>query len=158
MSLWIIPVRLPVVEALVSAPPQEVFGWITSFTKNTTGGGSRVLSTEENGDLIVEFVTVMFGLMGRRKVHKTIERVTLEPPGNVRFEGVQGPLDVLRDRFTLSATEGGTLFRYESTVGLKGSVFGWLLCHTYVRALLGRFMRQHVDKIRDHFAALPSNR
>ena len=138
--------------SLVAAPPEDVYAWVTSFTKNTTPGGSRVLSAEDNGDLICEFVSVVFGLLGRRKVHRTIERVTLEPPNEVRFRGVEGPLDLLSDRFTLQAVEGGTLFRYESTVGLWGSVFGWLLCQTYVRAVLGRFRRDHVAKIREHFA------
>ncbi len=146
------PVVLPSVEAIVPASPETVFEWVTAFKENTTGGGSRVLNTEENGDLIVEFVTVVFGLMGRRKVHRTVERVTLESPHEVRFQGVKGPLSVLRDRFTLQEVEGGTQFRYESTVGLPGSIFGWLLCQTYVRALLGRFMSQHVEKIREHFA------
>jgi hypothetical protein len=152
VSFWVIPVRLPAVEAVVAAPPADVFEWVTSFTQNTTGGGSRVLRREPDGDLTCEFVSVVIGLLGRRKVHRTIERVTLTPPTEVRFRGVEGPLDLLSDRFTLQAVEGGTLFRYESTVGLPGSVFGWLLCQTYVRAVLGRFMRDHVAKIRDHFA------
>jgi Polyketide cyclase / dehydrase and lipid transport len=152
MSFWVMPVRLPAVEAVVTAPTTDVFEWVTSFTTNTSAGGSRVLSTEENGDLVCEFVSVVVGLLGRRKVHRTVERVTLEPPGEVRFQGMQGPLDLLRDRFTLTEVSDGTLFRYESTVGLPGSVFGWLLCQTYVRAVLGRFMRDHVAKIRDQFA------
>jgi hypothetical protein len=151
VSFWVISVRLPAVEAEVPAPPEDVFAWVTSFTQNTSAGGSRVLSTEENGDLVCEFVSVVFGLLGRRKVHRTIERVTLDPPREVRFRGMKGPLDLLSDRFTLQAVDGGTLFRYESTVGLKGSVFGWLLSQTYVRVVLGRFMRDHVAKIRAHF-------
>jgi hypothetical protein len=158
MSLWVMPVSLPAVEAVIPAPPDAVFEWVTSFTKNTTQGGSRVLSTEENGDLICEFVSVVYGLMGRRKVHRTIERVTLEPPAEVRFQGMRGPLDLLSDRFTLTPVEGGTLFRYESTVGLKGSVLGWLLCRTYVCVVLGRFMRDHVAKIGEHFASQASSR
>lgn len=151
MSFWVMAVELPAVEVLVPAPVEDVFEWVTSFRQNTSGGGSRVLSTEENGDLVCEFVSVVFGLLGRRKVHRTIERVTLEPPSEVRFQGMKGPLDLLSDRFTLRSVEGGTQFRYESTVGLKGSVFGWLLCQTYVRAVLGRFMRVHAQKVREHF-------
>jgi hypothetical protein len=152
VSLWVLPVRLPAVEAVVSAPREEVFDWVTSFMRNTSGGGSRVLRTEKNGEHVAEFVSVVYGLLGRRKVHRTIERVRLEPPREVRFQGMEGPLDLLHDRFELTEVEAGTRFRYESTVGLRGSVFGWLLCQTYVRVVLGRFMRKHVSDIQNHFA------
>ena len=99
--------------------------------------------------LIVEFRTTVTGLLGGRKTHRTVERVTLSEPSEIRFEGLEGPLDLLRDRISLVEENGGTRLRYESTFGLKGSFLGWLLGMLYVKRVLSRFMQQHLRQLRD---------
>lgn len=151
MSLWVIPVRLKPEQAVLNANPHEAFMKVTSFTRTNSTIGPRVLSREPDGSLIVEFRSAVRGLLGRRKVHVTVERVTLSEPYEVTFQGIKGPLDLLSDRFTFAEAPAGTIFTYESTVGFKGSLLGWLLCQTYVRVVLGRFMRQHVEGIKAQF-------
>ena len=149
MSLWVMPLRLKPAEVYVHASQAEVFARLTAFRENKLPNAwPRVLEQEASGALLVEFRTAVTGLLGRRKLHRTAERVTIDEPAEVRFEGVEGPLDLLRDRLSAEPFEGGTLVRYESTVGLRGSIFGWLLCLLYVRPVMQRFMAQHLAELK----------
>ena len=150
MSLWVMALRLTPAEVYVDASQAAVFARLTAFRENRLPNAwPRVLEADESGSsLLVEFRTPVTGLLGRRKVHRTVERVTIDEPNEVRFQGVEGPLDLLSDRISVEAFEGGTLVRYESTVGLRGSVFGWLLCLLYVRPVLGRFIKQHLMQLK----------
>ncbi len=148
MSFWIIPVQMEAAEIQVDAEMYAVSRNLTSFAAATGSIGPKVLAREEGGTLLVEFRTAVRGFLGRRKTQHTVERVTLREPDEVLFEGVEGPLDLLRDRISLVAEGTGTRVRYESTVGLKGSLFGWLICKLYVRRVLGRFMQQHLTQMK----------
>ena len=149
MSVWIIPVQMEAAEIQVEAEKSEVFRKLTSFATNRGSIGPKVLVREETGTLLVEFRTAVTGLLGRRKTHRTVERVTLNEPDQILFKGVEGPLDLLIDRISLIAAAGRTRVRYESTIGLKGSVFGWLICRLYVRRVLSKFMQKHLSQLRD---------
>jgi hypothetical protein len=152
MSWWAIPVVMPPAQAFVPAAPDDVFEYLTAFAWEPNEGGPKVLRQEPDGTLLVEFQSQVTGLLGRKKTHRTVERVTLVPPHELRFRGVKGPLDLLSDRISLEPEGHGTRVTYESTVGLGGSVGGWLLCQTYVRLVLGRFMRKHVEGIAARFS------
>jgi hypothetical protein len=149
VDLWVMPLHLKPAEVYVDASPAEVFARLTAFRDNKLPNAwPRVLQEEESGSLLVEFRTAVTGLLGRRKIHRTVERVTIREPDEVRFQGVEGPLDLLSDRIFVESFEGGTLVRYESTVGLWGSVFGWLLCYLYVRPVMQRFMNLHLKQMK----------
>lgn len=79
---------------------------------------------------------------------RTVEWVTLHEPEAIDFEGVEGPLPFLRDRFELADTGGCTSFRYESTFGLKGWIVGWLIGRRRVKSRLSRFMREHTHVLK----------
>lgn len=149
MSWWVIPVRLPPVEVHIHADPQLAFEVLTAFgAKLPDGASSRVLRDEGNRKL-VEFHSSVPGFLGRTKRYRTVEWVTLDPPNEVRFQGVEGPLDFLEDRFVLRDDgRGCTSFRYESTAGVKGWLGGWLIARTYVRWVLGRFMGEHTLELK----------
>ena len=136
-------------EIEVDAEQSAVFRKLTSFAVGNASIGPKVLIREESGTLLVEFRTKVSGFLGRTKTHRTVERVTLKEPNEVLFQGVEGPLDLLNDRISLVIEGAGTGVRYESTVGLKGSIFGWLICRFYVRRVLGKFMRQHLNQMKD---------
>ncbi|HEU0073768.1 MAG TPA: SRPBCC family protein [Dehalococcoidia bacterium] len=150
LNIWIIPLQLKTAEVYLHAGRDEVFARLTGFRENRLPNAwPRVLEADESGSsLLVEFRTPVTGLLGRRKLHRTVERVTIDEAAEVRFEGVEGPLDLLHDRFSTEPFEGGTLVRYESTIGLRGSVFGWLLCLLYVRPVMQRFMVQHLTQLK----------
>lgn len=151
----VIPVRLPPQEVHIHADRRLVFQVITAFgaSQGIEEGASQVLRREDDGRLLVEFHTPGPGLFGRRKVYRTVERVTLHEPERVEFDGVEGPLSLLRDRFTLEADGNCTQFRYESEVGLRWWLLGWLVTTLYVRPLLRRMMRQHLEELKDTIEA-----
>lgn len=151
MKLWIIPIKMKAAEVHINADRLRVYKRLTSFAVDGSIAGPTVLAREESGALIVEFRTTVTGLLGGKKTHRTVERVTLSAPAEIRFEGLEGPLDLLRDRISLAEENGGTRVRYESTFGLRGSILGWLLGTLYVKRVLGRFMQQHLRQLKDSY-------
>ncbi len=149
MSLWIVPIRMEPAEVQIDAPRPLVYARLTLFTAEGATEGPTVLRREASGALIVEFRSTVRGLLGGEKTHRTVERVTLSEPEELRFLGLEGPLALLRDRISLIEAGSGTLVRYESTFGLKGSILGWLLGIAYVKRVLARFMRAHLSKLKD---------
>ena len=122
------------------------FQVLTAFgAKKSDGPGSRVLK-DEGDRLLVEFVTPM----GKgSKTVKTQEWVTLNEPGEIRFSGVKGPLQLLEDRFTLEDDNGCTNFRYESTIGVRGWWLGWLIARYYAKPIVERLMRAHMPEMKE---------
>lgn len=155
MNWWIIPVTLKPAEIDIDRPIETVFRYVTPF-RHEQSKRPRLLKREPEGLLLVEFDSQVRGLLGGVKTYRTVERVWLNEPYEIRFQGVEGPLDLLSDRFLFTETRSGTHMRYESSVGLRGSILGWLLCQTYVRIVLGRFMRKHVAELKRNIeAAVP---
>ena len=86
MKLWIIPIKMKPAEVHVNADRMRVYKWLTSFADNGPAGGPKVLAREGPGKLIVEFRTTITGLLGGRKTHRTVERVTLSEPSGVLMD------------------------------------------------------------------------
>ena len=148
MGWWVIPVRLPALEVHIQADPRLAFEVLAAFgAKQGDDASSRVLQ-DEGDKKLVEFHSSTRGFFGRTKHYKTVEWVTLDPPNEVLFEGIEGPLDHMEDRLSLSEQDGCTCFRYESTVGVKGWLGGWLVTQTYIRWVLGKFMREHTESLK----------
>ncbi len=147
----LIPVRLPPQEVHIHADQRLAFQVITAFgvSQGLDGSHSKVLRREDDGRILVEFHTQGPGLFGRPKLYRTVERVTLHEPGRVEFDGVEGPLTLLEDRFFLEADGNCTCLRYESRFGLRGWLVGWLVSVLYVRPLMRRMMRQHLEEMKD---------
>ncbi len=148
MSAWIIPIRLEPVECHIHADRRLAFQVLTAFgAKQEDGSASRVLADEGHRKL-VEFVTPIPSARHGSRTYRTVEWVTVREPEEIRFDGIEGPLALLRDRFVLLDEVGCTRFRYESTIGLRGSVVGWLVGHRRVRPTLQRFMRRHSRQLK----------
>lgn len=142
---WVIPIEMEPVEVHVHADRRLAFQVLSAFgAKQPDGGSSRVLR-DEAGRTLVEFHTVM---PRGRGVLRTVEWVTLHEPEAIDFQGVEGPLDLLRDRFVLEDVGGCTRFRYESTFGVQGGIVGWLRGRFYVRPRLAGFMREHARALK----------
>ena len=145
-----IPVRLPPMEVHIHADRRLAFQVITAFGASVAGAAasSRVLS-REGRRLLVEFHTPAPGLLGGRKVYRTVEWVTPREPEAVEFETVEGPLSMMRDGFTLQAEGGCTRLRYESEFGIRGGVVGWLISWLYVRPRMRRLMGEHLRELKE---------
>ena len=146
--MWVIPIRMDAVEIHIHADRRLAFQVLTAFgTAQPDGSSSRVLRDEGHRKL-VEFHSLMPTSTGGKKVYRTVEWVTLYEPEAIDFQGVEGPLALLRDRFILDDVGGCTQFRYESTFGMKGWIFGWLRGQFYVKPLLCRFMHEHTRQLK----------
>ncbi len=154
--LFPIPIRLPDVEVEIKADRRLAFQVLTAFgASQGSEGASRVLSKDGN-QLLVEFKVPMGGPFGGRKIHCTVECVALREPELIEFEGVKGPLPLLKDRFVLEERGACTRFRYESTFGVRGWIPGWIVGMLYVRPMMKRFMRQHVEELKETIEARAS--
>ena len=146
--MWVIPVRMEAVETHIHADRRLVFQVLTAFGASQSDGGSSTVLRDEGHRKLVEFRSLIPTAAGSKQMVRTVEWVTLHEPEAIDFEGVEGPLDLLRDRFVLDDVAGCTRFRYESTFGLKGWIVGWLAARFRVKPLLGRFMREHTRQLK----------
>lgn len=144
----VIPIRLDPVEIHIHADRRLAFQVLTAFAAQQSDGGSSRVLREEEGRKLVEFHSAISTFGGCKTRVRTVEWVTLHEPEAIDFEGVEGPLTLLRDRFVLEDVGGCTRLRYESSFGLKGGLFGWLKGIFYVRPLLSRFMREHARELK----------
>lgn len=139
---------LPPVECHIHADRRLAFEVLTAFgARQEDGGSSRVL-VDEGPRKLVEFRTPIPNARGGETMYRTVEWVMLREPEEIRFEGVEGPLTLLKDRFLLRAEDGCTGFRYESVIGVGGSVAGWILAQRRVRPRVERFMIHHVQRLK----------
>jgi hypothetical protein len=149
----IIPIRLAPVALHIHADRRLAFEVLTAFGARQEDGGSSAVLRDEGDRKLVEFHSVIPTPGSGRKIYRTVEWVTLHAPDEIRFEGVEGPLDLLQDRFLLQDVEGCTLFRYESTIGIRGGPVGWLRGQFVVRPILRRFMLAHSCKLKETIEA-----
>lgn len=137
----ILRIRLKPMELHIHADRRLAFQVLSAFGAPRDDGSSSTVLKDEGTRKLVEFHSVIPTSWGRSKMYRTVERVTLLEPEEIRFEGVEGPLDLLQDRFVLRNLDGCTLFRYESIIGIKGGLAGWLKGQLLVRPTLTRFRR-----------------
>ena len=157
----ILPIRLTPVERHIHADRRLAFQVLTAFGVRQEDGSSSMVLKAEGDRKLVEFHSVIptfrHGQKRGQKMYRTVEWVTLLEPEEIRFEGVEGPVDLLQDRFVLQNLDGCTLFRYESTIGIKGGFAGWLKGQILVRPTLSRFMRDHSHRLKETIEARAKN-
>ena len=141
-------------EVHIHADRRLAFQVITAFGASAqTGETSTKVLSREADRLLVEFHIPVRGLFGRQKVYRTVEWVTQDEPGEITFEGVEGPLALLRDRMLLEAAGGCTWLRYESQFGLKWGIAGWLVAMLVLRPIMQRFVRSHLQELKETIEA-----
>ncbi len=148
-----VQIRLKPVELHIHADRRLAFQVLTAFGARQEDGNSSTVLKDESDRKLVEFHSVIPTFGSGQKTYRTVEWVTLLEPEEIRFEGVEGPLALLQDRFVLRDLDGCTLFRYESIFGMKGGVAGWLKSQLLVRPTLSRFMRNHSLKLKETIEA-----
>ena len=148
MVMWVISIRMEPVETHIHADRRLAFQVLTAFGASQSDGGSTAVLQDEGHRKLVEFRTLIPTAGGSRKMFRTVEWVTPHEPGAIDFQGVEGPLHFLKDRFVLEDAGGCTRFRYESTFGLKGWIVGWLVARFRVKPFLSHFMRAHTRALK----------
>ena len=99
--------------------------------------------------MLVEFPNQVKGFFGHQCAVTIVEWVTLYEPEAIEFEGVKGPLPVLRDRFELDEHGGCTVLRYRSTIGAHGWIFEWPVARWYAKPIVAKHMREHLAEIKE---------
>ena len=151
--MTVIPVYIPHMSVHIHADRRLAFQVLTAFGASTGDGSSSRVLDQDADRLLVEFHTPGRDLLGRRRTYRTVEWVTPREPDAIEFEGVEGPLTMLRDRFDLADEGGCTRLDYRSEFGLAGWIFGWLFSALVVRRMLARTMREHLDEMKETIEA-----
>lgn len=149
----VIPIHLPSLTTHIHADRRLVFQVLTAFGSSNGGLGKTSVLQRDGDRMLVEFHTSARDLVGRERTYRTMEWVTPREPDRIDFEGVEGPLDVLRDRFLLEEVGNCTLLIYESQIGIRGWVFGWLIARLVVRPMMKRMMRKHTQEMKETIEA-----
>ena len=145
-----IPVTLTPVEIHINADRQLVFQYLTAFGAAGPDGKRTSVVLEDHGTRkLVEFTSHVKDLRRRTKRVTTVEWVTLNEPEAIDFEGVRGPLPLLRDRLELDDHGSCTVLRYRSTIGARGGIFGWPVAKWYAKPIVARHMREHLGEIKE---------
>ncbi len=117
----------------VEAPRELVFEVVASAGK-TVG--------ETDGAKLVEFETEW-----QQRVIKTTEEVRLDPPREIAYRWVEGPLEHVEERISFeSHTDGSTLMTYSGEIGAGRGIAGWLRTAIVVRPVFNRLVREHLEE------------
>jgi hypothetical protein len=99
----------------IDAPREVVFDVIAApYLRRTPRALERKLEVVERGSDMV--LAAHFTAVGRL-VATTLETVRFEPPGEIHFRLVRGPVPHVVERFTLSEVSEGTALEYAGELG-----------------------------------------
>jgi hypothetical protein len=151
VGIPVVTITLAPIDVPVHADRRLAFQVITAFGAGAKDSGESSKVLERGGDrVLVEFHSPVKGLLGRTKVYKTVEWVTPHEPDRVDFEHVNGPLEVMHDRFLLEEVEGGCMtLRYESEFAVRWWWPGWVIGMLYVRPTLRKMMSKHLMDMKE---------
>ncbi len=153
MGLWNVHIRVPTAEVHVHADRRLAFQLLTSWGVTGPGGALRSKVLEKTDDRVLcEFYTPIKA-MGLKWVQKTVEWVTTEEPQLIEFEAIKAPLPVLLCKWSLDEWGGCTKFKYDATIALHGSIFGWVFGMLFIRPMFHRMMKEHLNELRETIEA-----
>ena len=145
-----IPISIKPVEVHINADRRLVFQYLTAFgMPGPDGERTSTVLVEEDGRRLVEFFSTV-KMLGRTRRVRTVEWVTEEEPSVISFDGVKGPLPLLRDRLELDDHGGScTMLRYYSTIGARAGILGWPINVLYAKPLVEQHMREHLLELKE---------
>ncbi len=152
----VIPIKVEPAKIHIKADRQLAFEVINAFGASQSqkdGQSNRVL--KEDGDRkLVEFLTPLALGFGLSRKWVTNEWVKPTEPEEITFDLVPGKgpiaggLQLLSDRFVFEVVDNCTDLTYESTFGIRWSVFGWLFGKIFVERYLRNHMREHLREVK----------
>ena len=147
----VIPIKIepekihPISDRRLAFQVNTAFGVSASDNDQT----SRVIK-EEGDRKLVEFVTPVPLGFGRKRNWITNEWVEMSEPNEITFNLVPGKgpitggLKLLSDRFVFEVVDNCTDLTYESTFGIRWSIFGWVFGKLFIERYLRKHMRDHL--------------
>lgn len=154
MGLWLMPIRVPRAEIHVHADRRLAFQVLTAWGATGPDGRPTAKVLEEQDDrILAEFYTRIEMPAGLRWVQKTVEWVSVREPGLIEFEAVKAPIPVLLCTWSLDEWGECTLFKYDATIALHGSLLGWVFGMLFVRPMMTKMMREHLAEMKETIEA-----
>lgn len=138
----------------IAAPPALVYQMLAAVGQGAQEHGERAEILERgDGELVCDFWTRVSLPVGRDRLVRTRERVTLRPPGRIDYEHLDGLVRGLRESITVErAPAGGTRLTYEGEYPASG-LLERLRAVLLARPALRRVMEDHFADIRDRAEA-----
>ena len=155
----VIPIKIKPEKIHITSDRRLAFQVITAFgasngSKGIENGPSNRVLREEDDRKLIEFVTPVNLGPGMSRNWVTNEWVKMSEPEEVTFDLVPGKgpitggLKLLSDRFVFEVVDNCTDLTYESTFGIRWSVFGWLFGKMFVERYLKKHMREHLAEVK----------
>ncbi|MDQ4142229.1 MAG: hypothetical protein M3198_00535 [Actinomycetota bacterium] len=117
----------------VDAPRDLVFEVVA-------GAGKKV--REINQGKVVEFET-----QWRDRSIKTVEELRLDPPREIRYRWLEGPLQNVVEKIVFdSKGASSTKMTYTGTFESDRGIAGWVRSFVFVRPAFDRLVREHLDE------------
>ena len=149
MGLWLVRIRVPTAEIHVQADRRLAFQVLTAWGVAGPGGKPTSKVLEKTGDRVLcEFYTPVSAYFGLKWVQRTVEWVTVTEPERIIFDAVKAPLPLMLCYWSLDEWGDCCLFKYDATIALHGSLFGWILGILFIRPMFKRMMQQHVIELK----------
>ncbi|HVM35470.1 MAG TPA: SRPBCC family protein [Actinomycetota bacterium] len=117
----------------VDAPRDLVFEVVAS-------AGKKIRDVD--GGKVVEFET-----RWRHRSIKTVEEVRLDPPREIRYRWLEGPIQHVDERIVFSPEgPGKTKMTYTGHIGSGRGFIGWVRSYMFVRPVFDRLVREHLKE------------
>ena len=143
------PIRIPTAEIRVQADRRLAFQVLTAWGVASPGAKPTARVLERTADrVLAEFHTPVSTYFGLKWVQRTVEWVSVAEPERITFEAVKAPLPLMLCYWSLDEWGDCCLFKYDATIALSGSIFGWILGTLLVRPMFKRMMRQHLIELK----------
>ena len=147
----VIPIKIEPEKIHLISDRRLAFQVITAFGVSASDNGQANRVIKEEGDRkLVEFVTPVPLGFGRKRNWVTNEWVEMSEPNEITFNLVPGKgpitggLKLLSDRFVFEVVDNCTDLTYESTFGIRWSIFGWVFGKVFIERYLKKHMRDHL--------------
>ena len=147
----VIPIKIEPEKIHLISDRRLAFQVITAFGVSASDNDQTSRVIKEEGDRkLVEFVTPVPLGFGRKRNWVTNEWVEMSEPNEITFNLVPGKgpitggLKLLSDRFVFEVVDNCTDLTYESTFGIRWSIFGWVFGKVFIERYLKKHMRDHL--------------
>ncbi len=133
----------------IAAPPALVFQMLAAIGQGAQQHGERAEILEQrDGELVCDFWARVSLPIGRDRLVRTRERVTLHPPDRIDYEHLDGPVRGLRESILIGTTAAGeTRLTYTGTYEPSGFV-DRLRAILLARPAIHRAMDAHFADVR----------
>ena len=149
MGLWLIRIRVPTAEIRLRADRRLAFQVLTAWGAARPDGKPTSKVLEKSGDRVLcEFYTPVKTFLGLNWVHRTVEWATVTEPERIEFEAIKAPLPVLLCTWSLDEWGSCSLFKYDATIALHGSLLGWMFGVLFIRPIFKRMMETDLVELK----------